>query len=246
MILFSKLTTWAAAIALIPCLSTANTNRTPFRSSSTVDETRRQIEALRTDDIWWTVNGPDMAWNFKNLQRFFPTVSVYRDGPVRPLEYRLDRRIADYGVDTPSGTMRYLELLESDLVTTMGVVILHEGRIVFEQYPRMQEHEKPVYWSVTKVFVSALVAILEDRGLVNVALPIEAYLPELGRSSYAGISVRNILDMASGLDCSEEYVDKSSCYYRYSVTVGDGFWDESSPDDPYEFLAELEVDRVVE
>jgi len=36
-----------------------------------VDETINQIERLRKDDIWWTVNGKDMLWNFKNLIRFF-------------------------------------------------------------------------------------------------------------------------------------------------------------------------------
>jgi CubicO group peptidase (beta-lactamase class C family) len=246
MIRFSKLTILAAAIALSPGLSPADDDRRPFRSPSTVDETRRQIEALPKDDVWWTVNGPDMAWNNKNLQRFLPTVSVYRDGPVRELKYRLDPRIAGYEIDTPDGPMPYRDFLDSDLVTTMGMVILHEGDIVFERYPRMKEHEKPLYWSVTKVFVSALVGILEDRGLVDVSKPVETYVPELSGSSFAGIRVRNILDMANGLDCPEEYEDRSSCYYRFAVTIGDGFWDESSPDNPYEMLAALDVDRVAE
>ena len=60
-----------------------------FVSSSSVDEVRRQIEKLPKDKIWWTVNSRDMAWNNKNLQRIFPTVTVYRDGPVRELPYRL-------------------------------------------------------------------------------------------------------------------------------------------------------------
>jgi CubicO group peptidase (beta-lactamase class C family) len=70
--------TVAISMSMIASLSLANSNRTDFESSSTVDETRRQIEALPTDDIWWTVNGKDMAWNFKNLQRFLPTVSGQR------------------------------------------------------------------------------------------------------------------------------------------------------------------------
>jgi hypothetical protein len=57
----------------------------PFVSASGVDETRHQIESLPRDDIWWTVNGKNMGWNFRNLHRFMPTVNVYRDGPVREL-----------------------------------------------------------------------------------------------------------------------------------------------------------------
>jgi hypothetical protein len=51
-----------------------------FKSASTVEETRYQLERLKQDDIWWVVNGKDMAWNFKNLHRIFPTVNVYREG----------------------------------------------------------------------------------------------------------------------------------------------------------------------
>ena len=218
----------------------------PFVSASGVEQTRQQIESLPKDDIWWTVNGKDMAWNFKNLHRFMPTVNVYRDGPVRELAYRLMPEIADFTVETPEGKMRFVDFLDSDQSTTMGMVILHKGRIVFEHYPRQQAYEKPIYWSVTKVFVSSLVAILEDRGLVDVNKAISVYIPELANSSFASITVRNILDMATGQKCSEEYEDKTSCYYRYSMTVGDGFWDSASPDSPYTFAANLKVDEFAE
>ena len=36
-----------------------------------VDETRSQIKRLPKDDIWWTANGKDMLWNFKNLNKIF-------------------------------------------------------------------------------------------------------------------------------------------------------------------------------
>jgi hypothetical protein len=57
-----------------------------FESAPTVQEVRRQIEKLPGNASWWTVNGRDMAWNNKNLNRIFPTVNVYRAGPVRWLE----------------------------------------------------------------------------------------------------------------------------------------------------------------
>jgi len=57
----------------------------PFVSASGVDETRRLIGALPKDDHWWSANGKAMAWNNKNLHRLFPTVNVYREGPVREL-----------------------------------------------------------------------------------------------------------------------------------------------------------------
>ncbi len=135
-----------------------------FETASSVEEVRRQIEKLPKDTSWWNVNGTDMAWNNKNLNRIFPTVNVYRAGPVRELEHQPMPEISDYEVDTPSGPVRFTDFLNSDASTCMGMVILHRGKIVFEDYPRMQAYERPIFWSVTKVLVSAVVSILEQRG----------------------------------------------------------------------------------
>ena len=219
----------------------ANENREEFESTATVEEVRQQFLRLPTDDIWWTKNGEDMAWNFKNLHLIFPTATVYRDGPVSTLDYDLMDEIADFVVDTPAGKTGFRDLIYSDQATTMGMVILHKGRIVFEHYPRMEEYEKPVYWSVTKIFVSSVLSILEDRGLVDVSKTIENYLPRLKGTSFEGITVRNILDMAPGIDCPEEYVDKNACYYRYSMGIGDGYRLDTAPDNPYDFVADLDA-----
>jgi poly(3-hydroxybutyrate) depolymerase/CubicO group peptidase (beta-lactamase class C family) len=214
-----------------------------FESASTVEEVRRRIEEQPKDTSWWNVNGEAMSWNNRNLNRLFPTVNVYRAGPVRELERQPMPEIADFEVDTPSGPMRFADFLGSDLSTSMGMVILHEGKIVFEDYPRMQPYERPIYWSVTKVLVSAVLSILEDRGRVDIDEPIDTYIPELSGSAYSGITVRNILDMASGVDCSEEYYDKSSCYYRLMETTGEAIWDETSADNPYTYIAGLQVGK---
>jgi len=219
-------------------------NADEFRPSSTVDQIQRQMRRLPSDDIWWTVNGEDMAWNFRNLHRIFPTVNVYRDGPVRPLASRPMREIADYTVDTPSGAMRFEDFIASDHSTTMGVVIVHHGEIVFERYPRMQEYEKPVYWSVAKVFPATVLRLLEERGRLDVSEPIDHYIPRLAGSSFAGTPVRHILDMASGLDCGDEYESRDSCYYLYSMAIGDGFRTGNAPDNPYDFAAEYEATRL--
>ena len=217
-----------------------------FQPASTVDEVRQRIEGLPKNETWWMVNGQTMAWNNKNLNRIFPTVNVYRAGPVRELESRPMPEIADFEVDTPNGPVRFIDFLRSDESTSMGMVILHKGRVVFEDYPRMEPYERPIYWSVTKVLVSAVISILEDRGQVEIDKSIETYIPELAGSSYEGITVRNILDMATGVDCPEEYYDKSTCFYGLMQTTGEAHWDETAPDNPYEYIASLKVGRFAE
>jgi len=210
-----------------------------FNPASSSDAVRNQIAKLPIDDVWWNVYGEDQAWNFKNLHRFMPTVNVYRRGQVRLLLERPLPNIVTQLVDTPNGNMGFKAFLDSDESKTMGIVVLHQGDVVFEHYPRQQPYEKPIYWSVTKVLVSALVGILEDRGQIDVSLPISQYLPQLAESDFASITVRNLLDMATGLNCPEEYVDKTSCYYQYSTTIGDGFWTDASGRSPYTMIASL-------
>ena len=83
----------------------ANESVTKFESSATVKQAMQQHHRLRTDDIWWTKYGEDMAWNFKNLHQIFPAAAIYRAGPVSTLEYNLMDEVANFPVKTPAGPM---------------------------------------------------------------------------------------------------------------------------------------------
>lgn len=216
-----------------------NEKSVEFNSASSIDEVRNQITSLPGDDIWWNIYGKDQQWNFKNANRFLPTVNVYRNGGIKALPSAKNQAIPQFQVETENGFIGFEELIDSEQSTTMGLVMVQGGSIVYEHYPRQEPYEKPIFWSVTKVAVSALVGILEDRGEVDTSLPISYYLPELEGSDFKDVTVRNILDMASGVNCQENYEDRESCYYQYSSAIGDGFWDENSPDSPYEFIASV-------
>ena len=206
-------------------------------------EARRQHQRLPEDDIWWTVSGADMRWNFKNLHQIFPTVNVYRSGSIAPLESAPSEAIEQFPVDTPDGLVPFKKFIYSDRSTAMGVVVLHKGRIVFEHYPRMLPYEMPIYWSVAKVFPGLLVRLLEERGQIDVSKPIDHYIDALEGSALASVTVRNLLDMASGLDCSDDYESRDSCYYQYSIAIGDGHWEPGDPKDPYHFVSTLRAKR---
>jgi CubicO group peptidase (beta-lactamase class C family) len=235
----------AVATASIAALATScagtdsGSKRDAFEPASSVEETFRWHRAHPKNTAWWDVVGEQQAWYFKNIQQVYPSVTVYRAGPVHELDYRLMDEVANFPVQTPSGSVGFADFLNSDDSTTMGLVILHKGKIVFEAYPRMEPYQKPIYWSVAKILVSTLVAILEDRGLVDVSKPIESYIPELKDSELAGIPVIDVLDMASGVDCTDNYADFDACYFQYETALGDGFRTEGSPDNPYDMLVDF-------
>lgn len=231
------------AAVLAAALFVSATDAVAFEATTTVEETRQAIAALPGDNVWWSVPGEPMRWYNLNLAKFVPTVTVYRAGPVRPLAVAPNPAIGAFEVDTPAGAMGFDAFLESGQSTTMAVLILHQGKVVFERYPRQQPQDKPLFWSVTKALVSTVLAILEDRGEVDVSKPVDHYLPALKGSAYAGVAVRDVLDMASGVDCGDEYEDMQSCYYRYSSSIGEGFRPPGSPDNPYDYVASLPSDQ---
>lgn len=217
-----------------------------FEPAYTMQEILEHQRKVPRDNHWWAVTGEEMGWMHKNTQQLFPTVPVYRDGPVRELQYEPMAEIANFPVQTPQGELRFEDMLSDDQSTAMGVVILHKGKIVFESYPRMKDYEKVTYWSVAKVLTGTIVGLLEERGEVDVSKPIEFYIPDLAGSSFAGTTVRNFLDHASGLDCGENYEDPKSCYYEYSMAIGDNHRDDTAADNPYDYFANADVARLTE
>ena len=178
------------ALALVlPAAGAAAQEAEPtFHPASSVQENLRQHRALPdpAEEIWWAETGEAMAWRNRNLHQMVPSVNVYRDGPVSELASRPMQAIADFPVQTPAGDVAFDAYLHGEHSTTMGIVVLHRGEIVFERYPRMQPHEKPIWWSVTKVLPATLVAILEERGLVDAAQPVDRYVPALEGSDFEG------------------------------------------------------------
>lgn len=79
-----------------------------------------------------------------------------------------------------------------------GIVVVLGGRIAFERYPRMGPGDRHLLMSVTKVFASAIVGILEQRGLLDLGQPVDTVLFELAGSGWGGVTVGDVLGMASG------------------------------------------------
>ena len=110
-------------LLLATVVTAADTEK--FESASTVDEVRRQIERLPKDASWWTVNGKDMAWNNRNLNRIFPTLNVHAAGPVQELEYRPMPEIAGFEVrasDVPHKGGRTFGFRVSDGASSLAYI----------------------------------------------------------------------------------------------------------------------------
>lgn len=105
---------------------------------------------------------------------------------------------------------------------TAALLLLEDGKLRLEQYALTGGPEVPwTSWSVAKSFVSALLGIALEEGLLeNIEDPMVRYLPELRGSGYEGASIRQVLQMSSGTAWNEDYSDPDSDVNRLGPILG--------------------------
>ena len=139
--------------------------------------------------------------NFSHMDAAFLTAPVPRgDGPTVPL---------DYGPETTLPAEVDQWIVDR---TVTALVVLKDGDIVYENYFQgTGPDDLRISWSVAKSYLSALVGILLDEGkIASLDDPVTQYAPQLKGSAYDGATLRNVLQMSSGVTFDEDYLDKNS------------------------------------
>ncbi len=164
---------------------------------------------------------PKQRWAFSHMRQLAPTVGVSR-GLGAPST--LERRIDD-GVDgltlTPMGggaTMTWAQSLAANY--TDGLVVLHDGDIVYETYAgALTETGQHSAFSVTKSMMGLLAESLIVEGALDPAAPVAEIVPELAAGAFGDATVRQVLDMTTGLRYSENYADPKADVWTYSAAT---------------------------
>lgn len=96
--------------------------------------------------------------------------------------------------------------------TVTSVLVLKDGQIVHEAYYQGTEADDlRISWSVAKSYLSALFGILMDEGAItSLDAPVTDYAPMLKGGAYDGATIRNVLQMTSGVTFDEDYLDYDS------------------------------------
>lgn len=139
--------------------------------------------------------------NFSNMDKAFLTVDVPRgDGPV---------------VDLPQGpaiTMPndFEKWIEERAVTSF--MVLHNGEIVHEGYYKdTVSTDRRIGWALSKAYISALTGIALERGQIgSLDDKVTSYLPQLIDTAYNDVQLIDLLQMTSGIEFDEDYLDYNS------------------------------------
>lgn len=180
--------------------------------------------ATRIDASNWHLY-PQAKWSVRHMRELFAS----RDAaPVarHPIALREQpQALDDLRVRVEESEMTWRDFLTA--THTDAAIVLVDGRIVFERYfDGMAPSDTHLLFSSTKSYCGLLAEILATRGQLDFSRPIEAYVPEMASSAYAGATVRQVADMTDGVHFSEDYTDFTADIYRHAYQMG------LSPHDP--------------
>ncbi len=165
---------------------------------------------------------PKTRWSFCNFRRMGPTTAVSRGlGPASPLQ-RAELAELDAVEFTPLGSYKSMTWGQAyDANYTDGVVVLHKGRIVYERYSgAMKPEGQHIAMSVTKSFFGLIGQMLVAEGALEESAPVTRYVPELQNSAFADATIRQVLDMRTGLKYSENYADPQAEIWMHARAGG--------------------------
>ncbi len=143
------------------------------------------------------------------------TAAVHRgNGPTTPLieDNRTDIDALSFQPIGSAESMTWAQSLEANY--TDGILILHRGRIAYERYfGALTADREHIAFSVTKSFVATVAATLIAERALDDGATVMSYLPELRASALGDATIRQLLDMTTGLDYSEDYADRKSAIW---------------------------------
>ncbi|WP_260955877.1 serine hydrolase domain-containing protein [Pseudomonas citri] len=163
---------------------------------------------------------PFNQWGFRNLARLRPSIDVPAgNGPVSVFKQAprpLDQLHFDSECGLSISVIDHLMASQTD-----AFLVLQGDTVLFERYFNGQRPEdRHVMFSVTKSLIGTLGEQLVSEGVLNPALPAAHYVPELAGSAFADATVRQLFDMAVGIEYSEVYEDPDSESSQYGYASG--------------------------
>ncbi len=145
--------------------------------------------------------------NFSSMEQAFLTTPVKRSGNT--FVYQTARQDLPQKFIYKEGEVDTFEFITRRATTALLVV--KDDKITFEEYYQgTSEDDLRISWSVGKSVLSTLFGMAVGDGLINIEDNVTDYVPALKGSGYDGVSIKNVLQMSSGIAWNEDYSDPDS------------------------------------
>lgn len=164
------------------------------------------------------LNDENISWSFRNMKHIMPRQDI--KAPTEKFRFQENKQhVYDIHYEVDGKLLSVGHFLQKVFAT--GFLVIKDDKIVAEQYVNgYTEQSTAQSMSVAKSIVSALIGIAVDEGAINdIHDPVTKYLPELIGSGYDGTTVKDILQMSSGVKFNEDYSDKDAEIHTFLIDI---------------------------
>lgn len=158
-------------------------------------------------ELFWTPE--QQVSGYRNMEKLGPARKVFAGDDPYPLPCaKVDLGAVEIVAgDTAMTVDEYV-----DRQNVAGLIVVKDSKIVYERYELGNTvTSRWISYSVAKSVTSLLVgAAIKDGYIKSVDEVVTDYLPRLRNSSYDEVTIRHLLQMASGVRWNEDYADKES------------------------------------
>ena len=177
-------------------------------------------KALRVHKVKTLYDKDKIVYNFLNMDKIFPTREIKASKNPKPLKRNIKTLPETFFFEGEEKNLQdCLDYFWSD-----GMIVLHKNEMVYENYwLGNNENKRHISWSVAKSFISALVGIAYEEGLIDsLDDPVTKYLDDFKETGYDDVTIKDILQMSSGVLFNEDYADYDSDINRFGRAVATG------------------------
>lgn len=148
--------------------------------------------------------GDEAAYFNMRASEFLPTAILPVQQPPMMLGENTVAEIGAVSAETINfGTMTLDDYLAMPESYVQGFIVVHEGQIVYEKYPRMRPGDHHLWMSNAKVTTSLVIDLLISDGLIDETKTLDTYIPAFAGTPTGQVTVRQALDMTTGLNSDE-------------------------------------------
>lgn len=174
------------------------------------------------------------AWKWEDIQRLMAVNSMFSEEKIVNNFSNMNTMFHNVEMDVPNDAPFAFPAMPLDMPegladwaedrSVTSIVVLFAGNLVYEEYFQgTSESDRRISWSVAKSFLSALMGIILNEGAIDsIDDPVTKYAPSLIGSAYEDATIRNVLNMASGVTFNEDYLDFNSDINKMGRIIGRG------------------------
>ena len=161
-----------------------------------------------------------VRWHLRNMSTL-PALIVPRGGAVFDLPTGSARDVENFTYDYQDRSVRLGDAMQADSLD--GYIVIQNGEVLFERYyDNFSAHDHHIWFSMTKSLISTAFGIAQAEFSIDETKTPADFLPELAGSVFADVSVRDVLNMVTALNYTEEYDEMTpgSVHFEYFRRLG--------------------------